>query len=65
MKNISKEYFAVKSIQALNGLPHFNRDIVKGAVDMLKENYGYAVKGMTDDELLAYVLDEVRMVRAS
>lgn len=62
MMIISKEYFACKVLERLNGMSHYNKDIVKGAVDELKENYGYSVNGISDTELLEYVLDEVGRV---
>ena len=63
-KPISKEYFAIKVIERLNGCKHFTKSVVKGAVEYVKDGYSVYVADMTDEDLFNYVLNEVSEVLA-
>lgn len=58
-KSISKEYFATKVISRLNGTRHPYDMVIRGAIQYVKENLGYHVADMSDEDLQRYVFDEV------
>ena len=62
IKSISKEYFAVKVIERLNGIKYAHDIIIKGAIQYIKENCGYCVENMSDDDLQRYVFNEVSLL---
>ena len=62
LKPISKEYFATKVIERLNGTRHPYKMVINGAIQFVKDNCGYCVEDMSDDDLQRYVFEEVSLL---
>lgn len=62
LKPIPKEYFAIKVIERLNGIKYAHDTIIKGAIQYVKENCGYYVDDMSDDDLQRYVFEEISLL---
>lgn len=59
MNKVSKEYFAVKCIEQVNGCRYLYKRQITGIVSAVKHKFQITVDKLTDDELESYVANMI------
>lgn len=60
MKNVSKEYFACKCIEQINGCRYLYKRQITGIISAVKHKYNIVVDMMTEDDLEKYVENVIK-----
>lgn len=59
MNKVSKEYFACKCIEQINGCRYLYKRQITGIVSAVKHKFQITVDKLTDDELESYVANMI------
>lgn len=58
---VSKEYFACKCIEQVNGCRYLYRQQVKSVIHAVRDKFQINVANITDGDLEEYIANEIRM----
>lgn len=61
MKFVSKEYFACKCIEQVNGCHYLYRQQIKGVIHAVQHKFQISVTNITEADLEEYVAEEIRL----
>ena len=61
MTFVSKEYFACKCIEQVNGCHYLYKQQIKDVIHAVRDKFQITVANITDGDLEEYIANEIRM----